>query len=112
MSHASAALTTHDVQKIAHLARLAITDDETAAFQTQLNDFFALVQPMQTIDTTGIVPMSHPLDAWHEQAATLTALLSQPLRADAVTEPNQRDACQAVAPATQNGLYLVPKVID
>ena len=93
-------LTPDDVQKIAHLARLAVTDDEKSAVATDLTNILDLVEQMGKIDTQGVVPMSHPLH------------MTQRLRADAVTETDQREKFQAIAPAVENGLYLVPKVIE
>ncbi len=89
-----------DVEKIARLARLAMTGEEMQAAQTQLSNIFGLIAEMQAVDTRGIEPMSHSQD------------LSQRLRADVVTEPNQREAFQAIAPQTEAGLYLVPQVIE
>lgn len=93
-------LTPDDVQKIAHLARLAVTDDEKSAVATDLTNILDLVEQMGKIDTQGVVPMSHPLH------------MTQRLRTDAVTETDQREKFQAIAPAVENGLYLVPKVIE
>jgi aspartyl-tRNA(Asn)/glutamyl-tRNA(Gln) amidotransferase subunit C len=93
-------LSIDDVKRIAKLARVRVTETEAAAYQTQLNGIFGLIEKMQAADTAGVEPMSHAQD------------LSQRLRADAVTEPNRRQAFQAVAPQTENGLYLVPKVIE
>lgn len=93
-------LTLQDVQRIAHLARIRVTDAEAADTQSQLNGIFGLIEEMQAVDTAGIAPMSHAQD------------LQQRLRADAVTEPDRRDAFQAVAPQVEDGLYLVPKVIE
>ncbi len=89
-----------DIQKIAHLARLQINDDVAAETAKSITEVLNLVDQLQSADTDGVAPMAHPLDA------------VQRLRADEVTEGNQRDAFQAIAPATENGLYLVPKVID
>lgn len=93
-------LSIDDVQRIAKLARIRVNEAEAAGYQTQLNGIFGLIEAMQAVDTTGIEPMSHAQD------------LAQRLRADAVTEPDRRQAFQAVAPQTENGLYLVPKVIE
>jgi len=93
-------LTPDDVQKIAQLARLAVTDDEKSAIATDLTNILDLVEQMGKIDTQDVVPMSHPLH------------MTQRLRADAVTETDQREKFQAIAPAVENGLYLVPKVIE
>ncbi|HKS13736.1 MAG TPA: Asp-tRNA(Asn)/Glu-tRNA(Gln) amidotransferase subunit GatC [Pseudomonas sp.] len=89
-----------DVEKIAHLARLGLDEGDLPRITDALNSILGLVDQMQAVDTDGIEPLAHPLEA------------SQRLRADLVTERNQRDAYQAVAPATQDGLYLVPKVIE
>ncbi|MFS0828466.1 Asp-tRNA(Asn)/Glu-tRNA(Gln) amidotransferase subunit GatC [Pseudomonas sp. MLB6B] len=89
-----------DVEKIAHLARLGLDEAELPRTTDALNSILGLVDQMQSVDTDGIEPLAHPLEA------------SQRLRPDQVTEHNQRDRYQAVAPATENGLYLVPKVIE
>lgn len=94
------ALTAADVAKIAHLARLQLSAEEEGRVTDRLNDILGLVDQLQAADTTGIEPMAHPMDA------------TQPLRADMVSETNQREAYQAIAPATEAGLYLVPKVIE
>ncbi len=93
-------LSLDDVKRIARLARIAVTDEEVAASQAQLNGLFGLIEEMQSIDTKGIEPMAHV------SASQLR------LREDAATAPDRRDAFQAVAPAVQDGLYLVPKVIE
>ncbi len=89
-----------DVEKVARLARLAADDQELRTAQTQLNNIFGLIAEMQAVDTKGIAPMSHAQD------------LAQRLREDRVTETDQREAFQAVAPQVEAGLYLVPKVIE
>ena len=89
-----------DVEKIARLARLAMTPQEMQTAQTELTSIFGLIAEMQAVDTSGISPMSHSQD------------LTQRLREDLVTEANQRDAFQAIAPQVENGLYLVPQVIE
>lgn len=89
-----------DIQKLAELARLDIGDDVIDEVASRISDVLALVDQLQAADTDNIAPMAHPLDA------------VQRLRADEVTEPNQREAFQAIAPATEAGLYLVPKVIE
>lgn len=95
----------NDVKRIANLARLEL--DETQANQTleKLNGFFAIAEQLKAVDTTGIAPLSHPI-------AALMAEICLRLREDQVTESNHRDEYQQVAPATQDGLYLVPKVIE
>lgn len=89
-----------DVEKIAHLARLGLAEADLPRTTDALNSILGLVDQMQAVDTSGIEPLAHPLEA------------SQRLRADVVTESNQRDSYQAIAPATDSGLYLVPKVIE
>ena len=93
-------LTLDQVQRIAHLARLEVSDDEALATQGHLNEIFKLIEQMQAIDTTGVEPMAHAQE------------LSQRLRDDAVSEADRRAAYQAVAPETEAGLFLVPKVIE
>ena len=93
-------LSIDDVKRIAKLARIRVTEDEAVGYQGQLNGIFGLIEEMQAVDTAGVEPMSHAQD------------LAQRLRADQVTEPDRRAAFQAVAPQTENGLYLVPKVIE
>ena len=85
---------------IARLARLALSDADIDATRVKLNGIFDLIEQMQAVDTRGVEPMSHPQE------------LATRLRADAVTAPDQREAFQRVAPLTENGLYLVPKVIE
>ena len=94
------ALERSDVEKIAHLARLGLTEAEVPQTTDTLNNILGLIDAMQAVDTDGIEPLAHPLEA------------TQRLRADQVTEQNQREAYQAIAPAVENGLYLVPKVIE
>ncbi|BAU72628.1 Asp-tRNA(Asn)/Glu-tRNA(Gln) amidotransferase subunit GatC [Metapseudomonas furukawaii] len=94
------ALERSDVEKIAHLARLGLNEADIPRTTETLNNILGLIDAMQAVDTDGIEPLAHPLDA------------TQRLRADRVTEENRRDAYQAIAPAVENGLYLVPKVIE
>jgi aspartyl-tRNA(Asn)/glutamyl-tRNA(Gln) amidotransferase subunit C len=94
------ALDKSEVEKIAHLARLHVNQDEAEEVTKRISDILGLIDKMQAVDTAHIEPLSHPLDA------------VQRLRADEVTETNQRDALQTIAPATEAGLYLVPKVIE
>lgn len=98
------ALDLNDIKRIAHLSRMHLSEEEAAQTLNQLTGFFALVEQMQAVDTAGITPLSHPIE--HIQQ------VQQPLREDRVTEHNQREAYQRPAPATQDGLYLVPKVIE
>lgn len=93
-------LTLEQVRRVAHLARIEVSDAEAESTLGQLNDIFSLIEEMQAVDTKGIEPMAHAQD------------LAQRLRADCVTESNRRDAFQAIAPETDGGLYLVPKVIE
>jgi aspartyl-tRNA(Asn)/glutamyl-tRNA(Gln) amidotransferase subunit C len=98
------ALTQDDVSRIAHLARLALQPDEQAAMLGQLNGFFRIVEQMGAVDTRGVEPLYTPLSA--VQAVGLR------LRDDVVTEPDTRAANQRSAPAVEDGLFLVPKVIE
>ena len=93
-------ITPEEVLKIANLARLQIKEDEVEQYAKDLSSIIGLVEQMNAVDTKNIVPMAHPLDA------------TQRLREDEVREENQRDTFQAVAPAAEKGLYLVPKVIE
>lgn len=94
------ALSKEEIEKIAFLARIRVEPTAIAGLEKQLTGILGLVDQLQAADTDAVEPMAHPLDA------------SQRLRADAVTETNQRQAFQAVAPATEGGLYLVPRVIE
>ena len=103
------ALSSSDVKRIAHLARIEISDAEVGVTLDKLSGILGLIEQMQAVDTTGITPMSHSQD------------VVQRLRDDVVTETNQREAFQQNAPelgngsteqAVRNGLYLVPKVIE
>ena len=93
-------LTIDDVKKVARLARLAVSEQEAQTSQNQLNGIFGLIEQMQAVDTSGIEPMAHAQD------------VVQRLREDKVTETDQRELFQSVAPQTEAGLYLVPKVIE
>jgi len=93
-------LSLEQVQRIAHLARIEISETEALANQGQLNGIFGLIEQMQAVDTRGVEPMAHAQD------------VAQRLREDAVTETDRRAAFQAVAPEAEAGLYLVPKVIE
>lgn len=93
-------LTNADVQKIARLARLAMSEAEIAAARSQLSGIFDLIAEMQAVDTKGVTPMSHAQD------------VSQRLREDKITETNQRELFQSIAPQVEAGLYLVPQVIE
>ena len=100
-------LTTLDIQRIANLARLALQPDEEARMLDKINDFFGIIEQISAVDTTGVVPMAHPVDAMHNIPE-----MALRLRTDTVSEPNQREANQKSAPAVENGLFLVPKVIE
>jgi len=93
-------LTTDQVLRIAGLARIELADGDVEATRTKLNGIFGLIEQMQAVDTSGVEPMSHPQD------------VAQRLRADVATEPDRRETFQRVAPQTEAGLYLVPKVIE
>jgi aspartyl-tRNA(Asn)/glutamyl-tRNA(Gln) amidotransferase subunit C len=97
-------LTLSDVKRIANLAQLDMDEAHAETALTELNGIFALAEQMQAVDTTGVEPLSQPL------AAVLALPLR--LREDVVTEENRRDDYQAPAPKTEDGLYLVPKVIE
>lgn len=94
------ALNRTDVEKIAHLARLQINEQDVPEYAHNLSDILDLVSQMQSINTANIEPLAHPLDA------------VQRLRADIITEENQRERLQKVSPAVEKGLFLVPKVIE
>jgi aspartyl-tRNA(Asn)/glutamyl-tRNA(Gln) amidotransferase subunit C len=93
-------LSDDQIRRIARLARIAVQPEELAAVGERLNRVLGLIDQMRAIDTTGIEPMSHALDT------------VQRLRPDEVTEADRREAYQSVAPAVEEGLYLVPKVIE
>jgi aspartyl-tRNA(Asn)/glutamyl-tRNA(Gln) amidotransferase subunit C len=98
-------LTLSDVKRIANLAQLHMDDAHAETALAELNGIFALAEQMQAVDTTGVEPLSQPL-------AAVMGNLSLRLREDVVTEANRREDYQAPAPKTQDGLYLVPKVIE
>lgn len=93
-------LGTADVIKIADLARLAIREEDIPNYARDLSAILTMVEEMQNADTSGVEPMFHPLD------------IAQRLRADVVSEVDQRDTFQSIAPQVEAGLYLVPKVLD
>jgi aspartyl-tRNA(Asn)/glutamyl-tRNA(Gln) amidotransferase subunit C len=97
-------LTRTDIARIAHLARLELDDAQGERMLAKLNRFFDLVQAMRAVDTTGVEPLAHPV------AAVRAVQLR--LRDDVVSEPDQRDLNQRSAPAVEDGLFLVPKVIE
>ena len=89
-----------EIQKIAELARIRVADDQIGPLTERIGEILDMVDQLQGVDTAAVIPMANPLDA------------TQRLRADVVTETDQRDEFQAIAPAVENGLYLVPKVIE
>jgi len=93
-------LNSDDVEKIAHLARLAVDPADTESLSRDLSNILELVEQMQAVNTDDVLPMAHPLE------------MSQRLRVDEVTETNQRELFQSNAPQKENGLFLVPKVIE
>ena len=88
------------VLEIAHLARLHLSRDDLERYADELSNIVAFIEQMNAVSTGGVVPLAHPLD------------MTQPLRADVVTEQDRREEFQANAPAVRDGLYLVPKVIE
>jgi aspartyl-tRNA(Asn)/glutamyl-tRNA(Gln) amidotransferase subunit C len=94
------ALDASDVEKIAHLARLGIDPADVPEYTRNLSDILAFVEQLNAVDTTGVAPLAHPLEAM------------QRLRPDRVSETNERDNFQSVAPKTEAGLYLVPQVLE
>ena len=97
-------LTSADIARIANLARLQLQPEESERMLTQINQFFDIVEQIRAIDTQGIEPLAHPMATVAEVALRL--------REDVASEPNQREANQASAPAVERGLFLVPKVIE
>jgi aspartyl-tRNA(Asn)/glutamyl-tRNA(Gln) amidotransferase subunit C len=97
-------LTSSDIARIANLARLDLTPAHSERMLGQLNSFFDIVEQMRAVDTTGVEPLAHPVAAIGD--------IELRLRDDVVSEPNNREANQKSAPEVQNGLFLVPKVIE
>lgn len=93
-----------ELKRLARLARIAVSDSDIAVLQSQLNDVFGLIDQLQAVNTDGVEPLSHPLDVVQPMA--------QRLREDRVTEFDQRSAHLANAPAQENGLFLVPQVME
>ncbi len=89
-----------EIEKIAELARIRIAEDQIGQVTQRITEILGMVDQLQAVDTSEVEPMANPLDA------------TQKLRADKVTERNRREEFQAIAPAVEDGLYLVPKVID
>ena len=96
----SMSLSLQEVKRVAWLARIEISEAEAEAAQGHLNDIFRLIEQMQSVDTEGVAPMAHGQD------------VVQRLREDKVTESDQHALYQSIAPQVENGLYLVPKVIE
>ena len=96
----SMSLSLQEVKRVAWLARIEITDAEAEGARGHLNDIFKLIEQMQSVDTESVAPMAHAQD------------VVQRLREDRVTETDQRALYQSIAPQVENGLYLVPKVIE
>ena len=93
-------LTLSDVEKVAKLSRLALNDEQKQRTLKELNGIFEMIAKMQAVNTDGVEPLSHPIE------------FAQRLREDCVTEPERREAYQAVAPQVEQNLYIVPKVIE
>ncbi len=97
-------LTLDDIARIASLARLELQPDESERMLKRINGFFGVVEAMQAVNTTGVAPLAHPVAVAQDVALRL--------RDDVVSEPNQRDINQRNAPAVEQGLFLVPRVIE
>jgi aspartyl-tRNA(Asn)/glutamyl-tRNA(Gln) amidotransferase subunit C len=93
-----------DIRRIASLARLSLTSEQSERMLGQINGFFDLVEQMRAVDTSGIEPLAHPVAAMQDIALRL--------RDDVASEPNQREANQRSAPSVERGLFLVPRVIE
>jgi aspartyl-tRNA(Asn)/glutamyl-tRNA(Gln) amidotransferase subunit C len=93
-------LTREEVEKIAHLARIALNEDNISSYTHNLSNILTLVAQMNSVDTTDVIPLAHPLD------------MTARLRPDIVTEVDKRGHFQTIAPQVEAGLYLVPKVIE
>jgi len=89
-----------DIEKIAHLARLAVAEEDISRYARELSNILQMVEQMNSVDTRAVVPMAHPMEG------------GQRLRADEITETDQREQFQSIAPQVEAGLYLVPKVIE
>jgi aspartyl-tRNA(Asn)/glutamyl-tRNA(Gln) amidotransferase subunit C len=98
-------LSLSDIARLAKLAQLDLSEQQAADTLAKLNDIFALVEQMKAVDTGNVEPLAHPVAVWRDD-------LAMPLRDDHVTEANHRDDYQQPAPSVQDGLYLVPKVIE
>ena len=94
------ALKPGSILDVAHLARLHLLEDDAERYAGELSAILAFIEQMNAVDTGGVTPMAHPLE------------MTQPLRADVVTEPDRREVYQANAPAVRDGLYIVPRVVE
>ncbi len=97
-------LQSSDIDRIASLARLRLSEAEQASMLVQINEFFDIVERMRAVDTTGVTPLAHPLSAVQE--------LPLRLRDDVAIQPGIRDCALANAPASQDGLFIVPRVVE
>ncbi len=97
-------LTLTDIERLADLARLSLDPERSALMLERLNRFFGTVDAMRAVDTSGVEPLAHPLAAVQE--------VQLRLRDDVVSEPDRREANQQNAPAIEDGLFLVPRVIE
>ena len=100
-------LNDQDIRRIANLARLELQPDEQARMLSKINNFFGIVEQIRAVDTHGVLPMAHPIDAMRDHPE-----MALRLRPDVASEPNHREANQQSAPAVERGLFLVPKVIE
>lgn len=98
------ALSSQDIARIAHLARLELSPRDSERMLSQINGFFDVVEQMRAVDTAGVVPLAHPVE--------MTQAVALRLRDDVVSEPDNREANQQSAPAVERGLFLVPRVIE
>ena len=98
------ALSSQDIARIAHLARLELSPRDSERMLSQINGFFDVVEQMRAVDTAGVVPLAHPVE--------MTQAVALRLRDDVVSEPDNREANQQSAPTVERGLFLVPRVIE
>ena len=105
-------LTSTDIHRLAQLSRLRFDGPSSGLLQQQLNAFFAVVEQISSVDTKGVLPMAHPIDAMPRLGDQASGGMHLRLREDLASEPNQREANQRNAPAVERGLFLVPKVIE
>jgi aspartyl-tRNA(Asn)/glutamyl-tRNA(Gln) amidotransferase subunit C len=110
--HVAMTLTRKDIDRIAHLARLQLNEAQSQRMLAKLNGFFGIVEAMRAVDTRGVEPLAHPVDAAPAAAVGAVGAIALRLREDVVSEPDQRALNQRAAPAVEDGLFLVPKVIE